>query len=333
MADMQITDASSTRASRLSQPVSGQLFKYGDDAMRQMSVFVTGSKTRAFVVVNGQTEGLLSLLFLSTLSEQLLGADWSTIQVQLASSCVGYGGRTHVGDAEDLNDLVEILTEDFNINEIALYANGNGVQVALEFMSRGSNVDFVTRLILQGGIAEPTGDCFTAAGATKRKAAVTELMANNRGEELVDSAVYDLPTTAARLSSGGFPSLQEAFWGPALAGNKDHLVKVLRTVRVPLCLMLSCSSNYKPGKDVERYFSEMLAACASTPETDVTFFHDTCDEMRVMLKGSEAIYTTTIIFFLQEQDRRRTANEEAAASNAAEELRRSRSILAKSSFK
>jgi len=315
------------------KPVAGQLFQFGNDPARQLSVFMTGTKQRAMVVVGGVIDGFFSLHSMRLLVTELEACGWTAVQPQLASSHTGYGARTHVGDAEDLQDLIRLLEKDFEMNEITLFAWSSGVQVALEFLTNCEDTDIITRVILQGVVTDPSDPIFSPEGEAKRQALVDEYMASGRRDAIVPEEVYDIPMTAARLSTGGLPSLQEAVWQPATSEDHERLKKNLAALTMPTMLMIATGTEYLPSQAVKDKVRLLVSTCAATPEIEVNFFEAAGDERRRMLRGSEAEHSTAITFFLRECDRRREEREEAARQHAAEEMRRSRSILAKSLLK
>jgi pimeloyl-ACP methyl ester carboxylesterase len=315
------------------QPVAGQLFTYGNDPSRQLSVFMTGSQQRAVVVVGGVVDTFFALHSMRLLVKELEACGWSAVQPQLASSHTGFGARTHVGDAEDLQDLMLLLEKELQMNEITLFAWSSGVQVALEYLGAAEDTDIVTRVILQGVVTDPKDEVFSEETAEKRKALVDEYMSSGRRDSIVPESLYDIPLTAARHSTGGLPSLQEAVWNPAVAGNVEQLKQNLGNITVPVMFMIATGTEYMPTKEQVDAVKMTIAACAATPEIEVNVFEAAGDERRRMLRGSEAEHSTAITFFLKECDRRRDEREEAARQHAAEEMRRSRSILAKSLLK
>jgi hypothetical protein len=315
------------------QPVNGSMITFGDDPSRQMLVFMTGEQKRAFVVVGCQASAFFAHHSMRLLVSELATARWSTAQTQLASNMVGYGGRTHVGDAEDLASLISLLTRDYEMSEITLFGWSSGVQVVLQYLGTARNADAVTRVILQGVVNDPKDEIFSEATAAKRSRLVDEYMRSGREEVVVPIDIYDIPITAARLSTGGLPSMQEAVWQPATLGNREQLQANLKSVKVPLLLMIAMSTQYRPSAELKNQVKEIVAACASTPEVEVNFFEAAGDERRRLLRGAEAAHTAAIVLFLKECDRRRDEREEAARQAAVEEMRRNRSILAKSLLK
>jgi pimeloyl-ACP methyl ester carboxylesterase len=314
-------------------PVDGRLFTFGDDPARQMSVFMTGASKRAFVVVGGQGSSFFALHSMRMLIKELEALGWATAQTQTASSLVGYSGRTHVGDAEDLRDLIELLERDFAMSEITLFGWASGVQVVLEYLNTSDNAEVVTRVILQGVIGNPNDFLFSEEGSQRRAELVADWMASGRGENIVPIDVYDVPISAARLSTGGLPTLQEAVWQPAVKGDFESLRRHLQHIKVPLMLMVAMSTQYFPTEETKQQVRNAISAAAATPELEINYFEAAGDERRRMLRGSEAKHAATIAFFLKACDRRRSEREEAAKQQAAEDLRRSRSILAKSTLK
>lgn len=316
-------------------PVNGQLFTYGDDPTRRMSVFITGAaeNRRCLLLVGGQSDGFFSLLFIRSLMSQTDSIGWAVVQVQLASSCWGYGGRTHQDDAEDIVKLLYRLNSDFHMCEVTLVAWGTGVQVALAVLGTEDAKDIVSRVIFHGVVQDADDAFFHRESHAHRVAQALEMVDSGRREQPLPMSVYDLPMSAARLSTGGLPSLQEALWVPALAPS--HAILPLSTVfqtslRVPLLLLVATHPAYRPTEAVKVAFTAAIKHAAT--DASVEFMNDTCDEYRRMLRGSEATHTAAVVMFLKEQDRKRAEREEQDRLNAAENLRRSRSILARSAF-
>lgn len=313
--------------------VNGNLLLFGDDPNRQLAVFMTGAHSRAVVIVGSQVENIFSLNCITQLLPELEANEWSSAQIQLASSMVGPIARTHVGDAEDLQDLIGILTRDYLMTEITLFAWSSGVQVALEFLGFSDRAEVITRVILQGSVADPSDEMHTPAGAARRSEIVEAMVADGRRDQIVPWDVYDIPMTAARLSTGGLPSLMEAVWSPAIRKDAVALKSNLAHIKVPLLLIVAMSAQYRPTQQVKDDVRTLVASCASTPEVDIAYFDAAGDERRRVLRGHESLHVATIITFLKECDRRRSEREEAAKQHAAEEMRRSRSILARSLLK
>lgn len=299
-----------------------------------MPVFVSGQSHRMVLWIGGQCDGLFSLNYMPVLVAAMLAEGWAVAQAQLESSQVG-SARTHVGDAEDLDVLVQLLVKTHGVTEIALFGTGTGVQVALEFLKIGSAKEWVTRVILQGVVAEPDAPIFTAEGRKELHEVATRLVEAGRGEEVGEMrAVYDLPISAARVWSGGFPTLQEALWNPLVVGDTATVAQNFRCVDAPCLLMIAVGSGYAVTKAKRDELRATVATkCGFVADVSLQFFADTCDERRRMLKTAEADHTAAISLFLREEDRKRAEREAAAAARQAEEMRRSRSIIAKSQLR
>ena len=329
----------STYTQKPVQAEPGVMFTYGDDPAQKMAVFITKPDAkRAFLVIGGQTNGFFSCLFMNELISELGGTGhaasepWAIVQVQLASACAGYyHGRNHIGDSEDLENLLNILHDQFQYNEFALYCWSTGVQVGLEYLKNARNTELVTRIVLGGVVLNPSCPLFVPETVQKRQRAVQNLVSDGHQEAFVPEDLYDEPFSAARMSSGGYPTLQEALWAPALAGDTDTLKEVLSVVKVPLMLMLAFSTNYQPPATLRRDFVRTVREAAAV-EIVIEMFNDVCDERRRMLKGTEELHAVSISMFLQGGDERRAKVEEEQRAEQAYRERQSRSILARTNF-
>lgn len=307
----------------------GNMFTFGHDPYKRLPAFHSGDSSRAIVIVGGQTDGLLQLNYITPLETEAKANGWSVVQCLLGSSLASISAGTHVSDADDLAELIDFLVHTRHMKEIALFAYSSGIQVALEFLRTSRFAECVTRVILQGIVCDPKAPIFTKTGVAKRERVAAELVRTGHKGEFLPIDVYDLPLTAARIYSGGLLSLQEAIWVPALEGDEATLRANLSCVQVPLLIMLALGTDYSVPAAVRDEVIGATRKCAATCAVEVSFFEDTCDERRRMLKACEAQHTAAFILFLLQQDRQRLQREEEDRAAEADEKRRQRSILAK----
>lgn len=319
----------------MSELQTGRMFLCGADPYRRIPVFLSGQAERCVVVIGGQSDGFFSLNYLGSLIKELSGEGWAVAQVQLASSLAGCPGN-HISDGQDLDDVMGILLKQHNMKELTLFAFNTGVQIAIEFMEKGRNTELVTRVVLQGVIRDPEDELFSVETTYKRIKRAKELVAEGKGESYAEMAkLYDHPVSAARVASGGILSIQEAVYIPAVRGDVETLRSNLNKITVPLLIMCARQtegSEQNKLKEVEKNAVSVIEQAASTKDISVSFFDEVCDERRRMLNTAQGKHTATVVMFLQQQDKNRKDREEAARQNEAEQLRRSRSILAKSSL-
>lgn len=311
----------------------GKLFTFYKDPYRRVPVFLSGNAPRCVVWTGGQGDGFFSLGYMHQLIEELGNVEWSVAQWTPASSFVGYGGQCHRRDAEDLDELLGELINNYGMREICLFATSTGVQIVLHALENGRHREYVSRVVLQGIVANVNSEMFASSTAQTRLSKAQGLVDNGAKEDIAAmEGIYDIPITPARYATGGYPSIQEALWVPAFANDVKTLRQVLSTINVPLLVMISMHSDFAVSEAEQEAFEARVKSNSATTETFISYFNDTADERRRMLKASEAQHTAAVVFFLAEQDEKRRQREHAIAQAQAEQERRNRSVLAQSSF-
>ncbi len=316
------------------------MFLFGADPYRRSTAFLSGptnsNLSRCIIVLGGQGDGFFSLNFIPQLVAELGKAEWCLVQTVLSSSTQGHPGN-HIADAMELDELVGILVRQMEMKEIGIFAYSSGIQVALRMLESGSNKVWISRVILQGVVRKDIGEeIFTEEHQKKLLNRAEELARDGRGGDCSEmSALYDLPISAGRVSKGGILSLQEGVWAPSIRGQRELLRENLRSITCPLLVMLARQVEGEQKEETQRLHSVVKSAieeCASTKDVQVAFFDEVCDERRRMLNTAQAPHTSAVVMFLMEQDAIRNKREEEAKQREADEMRRSRSILAKSSL-
>ncbi|KEG12822.1 putative radial spoke protein 3 [Trypanosoma grayi] len=312
---------------------NGSLFTFYKDPYCKIPVFVMGGKAERCVLwVGGQSESFLNFGYFPKLAE-MLTEEWAFVQTEVASSRIGFGAQDHVHDAEDMDDLISILVKDYGIHEIALFGTSTGVQIVFELLDNSRNIEFITRVILYGVVCDPESPLFTPEGNAAREELVSRLIAEGRQEDsraLLDH--YDIPITPARLSGAGFPTLQEAVWSPCLSGDVDTLRRALNVVKVPMLVMLAHHAQYKPTEEEIQRVIRLVKDHAGCTHVTVSYFNDTCDERRRVLKAAEDEHVNAIIRFLIEEDEKRAIQEEQRQRKAVEDEKKRKSVLQASAF-
>eukprot|EP00388_Colpodella_angusta_P006454 GDKJ01019078.1.p1 GENE.GDKJ01019078.1~~GDKJ01019078.1.p1 ORF type:complete len:231 (+),score=22.18 GDKJ01019078.1:82-693(+) len=201
-------------------------------------------------------------------------------------------------------------------------------------MENGANHEIVSRVILQGIVCEPNETYFAPQAVEKRLKAASDLFAEGKGDDLnAMREHYDIPVSAARVCKGGYLSLMEAFWGPALAKETVKIAAVLNQTRVPLLLLIAFGVGYRVSETDKKGFETIMKAASSTTELSIQFFEDISDERRRLLKAEDAKHVSSIIFFLKAEDEKRIARDLAEEEERKEMERRNRSVLAKSKLR
>lgn len=306
------------------ETTTGKLFYFYKDPYRKVPIFMSGEASRTLLWIGGQADTFLTIQYFPELIEKL-GGSWNFTQVEIPSSHIGFGGQDHLNDAADIVDIIDLLQCDHGQEEICLFATSTGLQIALEVMKHPSVAEVITRFIVHGVVVPADNQYFTPVAVEKRNARVQELLKEGRRE---DSAAmvgfYDLPVTPARLSEGGFPSLQEALWQPALEGDLSKVHEALGHIKVPTLIMCAKDYNYSVSEEDVSTVRAAAEKSVATKDISVEFFKDTCDEVRRFLKADIPHHVSAISSFLIQCDEKRA---EAAAKEAqlqAEESKRMR---------
>ncbi|KAH9578006.1 Fusarinine C esterase sidJ [Trypanosoma melophagium] len=311
----------------------GSMFTFYKDPYCKIPVFFMGARAqRCLLWIGGQSESFLSFNYFPRLAEMLSG-DWAFAQVELPSSRIGFGAQDHVHDAEDVDELLSILVKEYDMREIALFATSTGVQVVFELLSNGRHTAFVSRVILHGVVCDPASSLFTPEAVAARAEFVAGLVAAGRQEDSRALAGhYDIPVTPARLAGGGFPTLQEAVWSPCMRGEVDTLQHSVGKVRVPMLIMLAHHAQYKPSSEEVERVVRLVKEYAGCTHVTVSYFKDTCDERRRVLKAAEQEHVDAILHFLAEEDERRAEQEKQELWKARENEKKKKSILQATAF-
>lgn len=310
---------------------AGRLMYYYKDPFRKVPIFISGDAPRCVLWMGGQSESFFTINYFGELAKDL-GGDWSFAQMELPSSHIAYGAQDHLRDAEDVDDILELLSAKQNMQEIVLFATSTGVQVALALLANGRNAHMITRVILHGIVSPIDNEFFNDAATARCRERVMELLAAGRKEDSEAMVgYYDLPITAARLSGGGFPSLQEALWQPALSGDNGTVSKALGHIAVPTLIMIAAEAQYKPSQEMVDtvVIAAKTALGCSSDDSVVQVFNDTCDELRRLLKADIPQHVKAITAFLQANDEKRAVTEASQAEQQIEDERLKRIALNK----
>lgn len=308
----------------MSETASGKLFYFYKDPYRKVPIFMSGESNRCLLWIGGQAESFLTIQYFPELIEKL-GGSWNFTQVEIASSHIGFGGQDHLTEAADIIDIIELLNCDYGQEEITLFTTSTGFQIALEVLKNSAAAAVVTRFIVHGVVVPVDNQYFTPAAVQKRKDRVAQLMQEGRREDAQALAgYYDIPITPARLSEGGFPSLQEALWQPALEGDLSTVKEAFGHIKIPTMIMCAKDYNYRPTTDEFETVKTAATNAIGTPEVFVEFFGDTCDEVRRLLKADIPHHVSAIAKFLQDCEDKRNADAAREAALEAEEAKRKR---------
>lgn len=311
----------------LREPLQGLLFEFGSDHSRALSAFLVGNQRRVVLSVGGQVDGFFSLPFVRPLAKGLGERGWALCLPRFASSF--HGSRdSHVQDATDLKDLVDLLGASFGAAEVCLFGWDTGVQVVLEYLAAFKATDLVTRVVLNGAVVDPAkAEQHCAAGQQRRKEFVEKAVAEDRRATLMPRAIYDKEMTVGRWVCGGYPTLQEAVWSPCRLGNAAAIREALAPVRTPLLVQLLPGPGYKLDKEARADADHFISSNAASTEVYVDFIDNGADEVRDLLAGTETQHVASVLAFLEAADKRRVERVEQQRAQDYESSRKARSIL------
>lgn len=311
----------------------GKLLYFYKDPYCKVPIFMSGTAERCVLWIGGQSESFFTIGYFEQLATELEGS-WSFVQMEIPSSHIGYGAQDHLCEAEDVDDVIEMLLQHHGIKEVTLFATSTGVQIALQLLAHGRNVAAITRVVLHGIVCPVDNEFFCEKGVKRRNDRVQELLKDGRKEDSrAMIGYYDIPITAGRLAQESFPSLQEALWIPALSDDADVCIKAFKSIKVPTLILIATDSQYKPSEDELSKVIKMAKTSLSCPEDDTTIkvLNDTCDELRRLLRADIPNHVKTITEFLTNADERRANAEANEAARQAEIAREKRIRLSKMS--
>lgn len=309
------------------QATEGKLFYYYKDPYCKVPIFMSGKASRCVLWIGGQTESFFTICYFEELAKAL-DEKWNFAQMELPSGHIGYGAQDHFCEAEDVDEIIGMLHNTYGMKEIALFATSTGVQVALQLLTSGHNVEYITRVIMHGIVCPPDNEFFTLQGIARRQERVEALMKEGRKEDsLAMVGYYDIPVTPSRVSGGGFLSLQEALWQPALLDQAEVCHEALKRISVPTLIMIANDSHYKPTEEDLSKVRKMAQASvhpSAVEDLRIEVFRDTCDEIRRLLKADISAHVGKITQFLNDADAKRAEEEAKARAIAEEEERQKR---------
>eukprot|EP01025_Chloroclados_australasicus_P055740 TRINITY_DN6822_c0_g1_i2.p1 TRINITY_DN6822_c0_g1~~TRINITY_DN6822_c0_g1_i2.p1 ORF type:complete len:326 (-),score=52.51 TRINITY_DN6822_c0_g1_i2:503-1354(-) len=183
--------------------MQGLLFKYGKKP--QNLAFKFGSHTKNLILVEGLTEGLLTLSYTKPLAETLDEMGWSLVKAQITSSCMGFGFSDITQDAREIQDLVKYMIENQNCESYVLMGHSTGCQDSVRYVKLfgdSSEVSQLKGVILQGGVSDREF-MMEIEEYVKILPEAQKAVAEGRGEEVIFRPVdYDrYPITAKRMVS------------------------------------------------------------------------------------------------------------------------------------
>lgn len=311
--------------------MQGKLVVFKKDAVHPLPIFLSGEKSRCIFIIGSQNEPLFTTPYVAELAAAG-NANWCVAHMVMGSCQTSVESQDHLCEAEDVDEAVAYLHNEHGMSEIALFAIGTGVQVAVQLMGRGNNTNLISHVILHGCVVPKEHPLFTAAANRKREEKVAELLKDGRKNDMAAmQKVYDVPITPGRLRFPGYPTLQEALWQPALTDQSHVCTSAFKPFSVPILFMISTVCSYVPSATERATVKAAVQNAVTGPKEDVHFayFVGTCDEHRHVLRGKLEEVVKTVFSFLEESQTRilnRRAEEESAA---AEEEQQKRVKLAK----
>jgi pimeloyl-ACP methyl ester carboxylesterase len=132
------------------------------------------------------------------LAEELDVEGWSLVQLVMSSSYLQFGISSLDTDAEELNMLIDSLKQTGCASQVVIAGHSTGCQDAVHYARK--HPGRLDGVILQAPVSDR--ECmFMEAGTASKLALAEEMIAADRGEELMPRASFYAPITARRFQS------------------------------------------------------------------------------------------------------------------------------------
>jgi len=136
--------------------------------------------------------------YVERLAEELDVEGWSLIQVVMSSSYLQFGISSLDTDAEELNMLIDSLKGRDYASQVVVAGHSTGCQDAVHYARKHPGK--LDGVILQAPVSDR--ECmFMEPGTASKLALAEDMIAADRGEELMPRASFYAPITARRFQS------------------------------------------------------------------------------------------------------------------------------------
>jgi hypothetical protein len=123
------------------------------EIQKKLICFQTGdqNKKKAFVMIGGLTDGILSLPYSEIIIETLSPMGWTIFQPQLSSSWLGWGMSTLKQDADEISQFVQVLTAE-GFSTCVLCGSSTGCQDIVQTLKKKEMQQVISGIVLQGPV-------------------------------------------------------------------------------------------------------------------------------------------------------------------------------------
>eukprot|EP00536_Pseudo-nitzschia_multiseries_P018740 jgi/Psemu1/57111/gm1.57111_g len=192
--------------------LTGQLFLYGQGRAAfessppstSASASTSSSSSSSLpdkkcILLGGLSDGLLPVPYTDLLNKACHENDWSLVQPILSSSYLGFGHGSLDNDCAELEELLSYLKDYRNASEFALVGHSTGCQDAVHFLKHAAPElrSRMSLVALQAPVSDREGTELEDGFADKLQTAA-ELVAENKGDEMLPRSFHWAPMTAQR---------------------------------------------------------------------------------------------------------------------------------------
>ncbi len=152
------------------------------------------------ILLGGLSDGLLPVPYTSLLEKACHKHNWSLVQPVLSSSYLGFGNGSLDRDVQELEELIEYLSDYRQGTEFAIVGHSTGCQDAVCFLETASvqTRAKVPLVALQAPVSDREGSELEE-GFFDKLANAQELVDQDRGQEMLPRSFHWAPITAQRF--------------------------------------------------------------------------------------------------------------------------------------
>lgn len=216
--------------------------------------FGPGGSKRTLVFVGGLMDGLLTVPYLGMLAAKLEAIGWSLVQIQFASSHIGWGTGSLERDSSEIAELVAYLRSPAGGDRetVGIMGHSTGCQNTVHYLAKynappEASLDF-------GILQAPVSDRVSGQGQMTQDeyegsvAYAKALIDNGSPNELMPSKYskhfFSVPTSAYRWYSLMAVRGDDDFFSPDL--NQDDFKLTFGAIDKPLLALYSGADEYVP---------------------------------------------------------------------------------------
>ncbi|KAI9270799.1 hypothetical protein BDA99DRAFT_478753 [Phascolomyces articulosus] len=227
--------------------LQGTLYTYYEPD--RLTAFESGpiNSSNTVVYIGGLTDGYNSVPYLPELQSRLSDIGWSLVQVQLSSSCTGYGISNLQKDSDELDHLVRYLTTKRNKSKILFLGHSTGCQDCYRHNKYGKMSESIMGYVLQAPVSDREVMMKYLEGYEKYLKDAKKMIDEGKGKDLMPRSANETPCTAERFYSLGAVGGDDDVFSTDL--SDDMIRQLYEGVNRPMAMVFT--------KDDECYMSEI----------------------------------------------------------------------------